>query len=190
MVSFVLIIIVIKFVLFPLLSLVTGTSLPIVIIESCSMYHEQVLDDWWGINGDLYSLYGVSKEDFKSYRFVNGLNKGDIIFLVGGKKYNKGDVIVFNAHPTASRYYPIIHRVVGTDPIETKGDNNNLQLVANPEFSNNRAGVDEINISISRIQGVAVGRIPYLGWVKLIFFDFMKPADERGFCRGSTQPKL
>jgi hypothetical protein len=154
------------------------------------MYHSKSLDDWWNINGDLYSLHDVYKEDFKSYRFVNGINKGDIIFLIGEKRYNKGDVVVFNAHTAPSKYYPIIHRVVGTDPIETKGDNNNLQLVSNPEFSNNRAGIDETNISMSRIQGVAVGRVPYIGWVKLIFFDFMKPADERGFCKETTQPKL
>ena len=30
----------IKFIFFPILSLVTGTYLPLAIVESCSMYHE------------------------------------------------------------------------------------------------------------------------------------------------------
>ena len=38
-VSLILIIIIIKFVFFPLLSFVTGTTLPLVVVESCSMYH-------------------------------------------------------------------------------------------------------------------------------------------------------
>ncbi len=184
------IVMVIKFIVFPLLSLITGTSLPVVIVESCSMYHGSDFKAWWSVNGDLYSLYNISEEQFRSFIFTNGLNKGDIIFLWGAKSYHEGEVIVFNANSRSSQSYPIIHRIVREYPTATKGDNNNLQLVANTEFSNNKAYVDETNISSDRIQGKAIVRIPYLGWIKLIFFEFMKRPEERGFCQETTQPKL
>ena len=184
------IIIAIKFIIFPLLSLITGTPLPIVIVESCSMYHGSSFNEWWGINSDLYALHNISKEQFTSFSQTNGLNKGDIIFIWGKSSYHLGDIIVFNANAGSTQSYPIIHRIVRENPIGTKGDNNNLQLVATDDFSNNLGRVDETNIARERIQGKAVFRIPYLGWVKLFFFDFFKSAGERGFCHETTQPKL
>ena len=38
-ISLIFIFVVIKFIFFPLLNLATGTSLPLAIVESCSMYH-------------------------------------------------------------------------------------------------------------------------------------------------------
>ncbi len=184
------IIILIKFIVFPFLSLITGTSLPIVIVESCSMYHGNDFKNWWSVNSDLYAFYNTSESEFGSFKFVNGLNKGDIIFILGSSSYKKGDVIVFNANSGSTQSYPIIHRIVHDNPTGTKGDNNNLQLVANSDFSNNKGKVDETNIDFERIQGKAVFRVPYLGWVKLFFFDFFKPSEARGFCHETTQPKL
>lgn len=184
------IVLIIKLLVFPLLSWITGTSLPIVIVESCSMYHGQSFDRWWSVNSDLYALYNITEGQFETFRFMNGLNKGDIILLWGAPSYHLGEVIVFNANSELSQSYPIIHRVVHEHPIATKGDNNNLQLVNKDGQSNNKAGVDETDISFDRIQGKAIARIPYVGWVKLIFFDWMKPASERGFCQEMTQPKL
>jgi hypothetical protein len=46
LVSMILLVLIIKFVFFPVLGLITHTSLPIVIVESCSMYHESSFDDW------------------------------------------------------------------------------------------------------------------------------------------------
>ncbi|MEK6825918.1 MAG: hypothetical protein AABY00_03975 [Nanoarchaeota archaeon] len=184
------ILITIKFIIFPILYLITGTSLPIVIVESCSMYHGSSIDKWWGIHGDLYALYNISKEQFQEFPFVGGLNKGDIIIVWKKKEYHKGDIIVFNANSGSSQMYPIIHRIIKENPFGTKGDNNNLQLVTNTDFSNNKAKVDETNIIPQRIQGKAIARIPYLGWIKLFFFDFFKRSEERGLCKETTQQKL
>ena len=151
--------VILTLIIFPLLEFATGTSLPLVIVESCSMYHtetgfEKVLDS------PIYSQNGILIEDTESWDFQKGLTKGDIIFVVGRGNIEKGDVIIFQG---GSRH-PIIHRVVkDSEPYATKGDNyrtNQYQLSS------------EKNISENQVLGKAVFKVPYLGWIKLIFFDF------------------
>jgi len=165
-VSIILVFIVIKYIFFPLMSLITGASLPLVIVESCSMYHYSNFESWWLDNSEWYETHDISKAEFESWRFKNGLNKGDIILVVDSIDYKKGDVIIFNAQ---SRY-PLIHRVVSESPISTKGDNNFMQLDMEKEIEKNA------------VIGKAVFRIPLLGWVKLIFFEPFKPEEQRGLC--------
>ena len=167
LVSIILIIVFIKFILFPSLSLITGSKLPLVVIESCSMYHESGFEDWWGKNSQWYESKDISKSDFKSFSFSNGLNKGDIILVIGKKDYKIGDIIIF----TASAKYPLIHRIISTSPFATKGDHNSDQLDMERE------------IKKSAILGKSAVRIPFLGWIKLIFFEPFRPASQRGFCR-------
>ena len=161
--------ILIKFVFFPILSMATGTSLPIVIVESCSMYHhEKGFEKTFQSN--VYSDYGISIEDTIKWPFKGGLNKGDIIFVVGVKNPEVGDIIIFNGGAS----YPLIHRVIKEDePYSAKGDNyktNSGQLAS------------EKQIQQDQIIGKAVFRIPFLGWSKLIFFEPFQPAEKRGFC--------
>ena len=63
--SLLFIFIVIKFIFFPLLNLTTGTTLPLAIVESCSMYHEGNLfsdsDDWWLRHQDKYAEFDITK---------------------------------------------------------------------------------------------------------------------------------
>ncbi|MFW9828456.1 MAG: signal peptidase I [Candidatus Thorarchaeota archaeon] len=103
------------------------------------------------------------------------LLKGDLLFLQGKESSQiktgtiadkQGDIIVFDArglpgwiHPPND---PIVHRVVdkwydGGWFFRTKGD-------ANPI-------IDDAPVPESRIIGVVVGRIPYIGWVKIILTD-------------------
>lgn len=179
-VSLVLLVILIRFVFFPLLSLVTGSSLPLVVIESCSMYHESGFDEWWNDHSDWYEQNGIKKNDFRDFPFRNGLNKGDIIVVWGYSDYEMGEVIIFEPNPDSSAPHPIIHRLVGENPFETKGDHNFAQLVGgNPA---NPQNIDETNIAEEQIIGKAVFRIPYLGWIKLIFFEPLRLPSERGFC--------
>src|SRR4030042_1356553 len=90
----------IKFIFFPGLSLVTGTSLPLAIVESCSMYHQGNIfsnyEKWWVEHESKYSQLNISKEEFDDFRFKRGLNKGDILFIVGSKpeKLKLGDIII------------------------------------------------------------------------------------------------
>jgi hypothetical protein len=167
LVSLILIILFIKLILFPGLSYLTKSSLPLVVVESCSMYHESNFDSWWDKNAAWYESKNITKEQFQNFPFKSGLNKGDIILVIGKEKYETGNIIIFNANSQ----YPLIHRVVTQDPMGTKGDHNMDQI---PTM--------EKDISKDKIIGKSYFRIPFLGWIKLIFFEFKKPQNERGFC--------
>ncbi|HLC87386.1 MAG TPA: signal peptidase I [Candidatus Nanoarchaeia archaeon] len=169
----------IKFIFFPVLSLATGTNLPLAIVESCSMYHEGNLfsnfDGWWQRHERKYTNFDVNKGQFYDFKFKNGFNKGDILFIIGTKpeKIKIGDVIIFNA----GMQNPLIHRIIEIkqDPsgylFSTIGDNNNGQLEI------------ERDISEDQLIGKAVFKLsPYLGWGKLIFYEQFKTKSERGFC--------
>jgi len=178
--SIVFLFIFIKFIFFPTLSLITGTELPLAIVESCSMYHKGNLfsdyNQWWQEHELKYSKYDLEKEGFEDFKFKNGFNKGDILFIIGtdSEKLEIGDVIIF----TANQRNPVIHRIIeienknGEYIFSTIGDNNNGQL----SF--------EKNIKSEQIIGkAALKLVPYLGWGKLIFFEGRKSASERGFCK-------
>ena len=167
LVSLILILIFIKFIFFPAFSLITGSPLPLVVVESCSMYHESSFDSWWESNSAWYDERNIEKSDFESFPFKNGLNKGDIILVFGYSKVKEGDIIIFKSTTTN----PIIHRLVSQNPLETKGDHNTGQLSI------------ERDISDSAVLGKASARIPLIGWIKLIFFEPLRPKSQRGFCR-------
>ena len=170
----------IKFIFFPTLSFVTGTSLPLAIVESCSMYHKGDIlsnfDEWFNRHESKYSRFEIDKENFTDFKFSKGINKGDILFVIKAKpeKIKVGDVIIFNAQ----QKNPVIHRVIeikideNSYAFSTIGDNNNGQL----SFEN--------NIKEEQILGKPVVKIaPMLGWIKLIFFENQKPQNEKGLCR-------
>jgi len=171
-VSLILAFLIIKFIFFPLLSLATGASLPLVIVESCSMYHADGME--WVFQSSVYEDYNLSLDDAENWGFINGLNKGDIIFVVGAKTEDLkiGDIIIFEG----GQAHPIIHRVISINEdgtITTKGDN----------FKTNSGLLDaEKSIKPEQIIGKAVFKIPFLGWVKLIFFEYSHPIESRGFC--------
>jgi signal peptidase I len=167
-VSLILILIFIKLILFPGLSLLTGSPLPLVVVESCSMYHESDFEGWWDKNSGWYESKNITKEQFQNFPFKFGLNKGDIILVMNKGDYNLGDIIIFNANSK----YPLIHRIVTQEPLGTKGDHNMDQIVSL-----------EKEITEDNILGKSYLKIPLLGWIKLIFYEFKKPQSERGFCR-------
>jgi signal peptidase I len=176
-VSIILIIILVRGILFPGLAFITGSSLPLVVVESCSMYHKNSLDSWWQNHGKWYSDNDISKEEFENFPLKNGLNKGDIVFVWGRSEYKKGDIIIFNANSK----YPIIHRIYSLNPLSTKGDNNLDSLKEN----NNPSNIDETNIDSNVVMGKAVGKIPFLGWIKLIFYEPFRSPKDRGLCQES-----
>lgn len=169
----------IKFIFFPSLALVFGTSLPIVIVESCSMYHDtNDFDLWWEENGEWYNDSGITKKQFLEFPLKNGFNKGDIFFVLGVDKENieLGDTIIFTS---GNSLRPIIHRVIDLDPLGTKGDNNKGQFITN----NNPVRIDETSIKENQLIGRATNiKIPLLGWLKLIFFEPLRGDREKGFC--------
>jgi signal peptidase I len=180
LISLVFIFVVIKFVFFPLLNLATGTSLPLAIVESCSMYHTGNIfgnfDNWWDRHQLKYESIGIAKQEFEKFSMKKGFSKGDIIFIVRAnpEKLKIGDVIIFNA----GQANPIIHRIIsirqenGEYIFSTMGDNNDGQLTI------------ETNITQEQLVGRAVFDIlPEIGWAKLVFYEHSKPAYEKGFCK-------
>ncbi len=158
----------IKFIVYPGLGFILATSHPVVAVISGSMEHEGSSEDWWnygcpqGTQGDLYWQLNIRKEQFNTFPFKNGFNKGDIMVLYGRRSPQLGDVIVFNV---PGRNEPIIHRVVNiTDQqlYKTKGDHN----CGSAAF--------EERITEPQIIGRAIARIPYLGWVKLLFTELLQ----------------
>jgi len=95
------------------------------------------------------------------------IHKGDLLFVIGtdADEINNGDVIVFNAQGLwgGAPLEPIVHRVIDKNQIgdtwyfTTKGDAN--------------AFPDQEDIPESRVLGVVVGGIPYIGWVKIFLTD-------------------
>ncbi len=182
-VNIILAFVIIKFIIYPALGFLLFTSNPIVAVVSCSMEHgatdcgrgsrygicgfnfdeKNKLDfgEYWETCGKWYEEINISREEFSSYPFSNGFNKGDLMILKGKKpeELKKGDVIVFRG----TERDPIIHRVVSKGRegdayiFSTKGDNNENQLSY------------EKSIPQDAIIGNALFRIPYLGNVKLIF---------------------
>lgn len=155
-VNIVLAFILVKFVIYPLLALILGSSLPLVAVISGSMEHNGMdFDTWWDANGAWYEEHNISKDMFSAYSFTNGFDKGDVMILGRPGNVSIGDVLVYQSptHP-----YPIIHRVTyinGDGSYIIKGDNND--------------GPDPAPVQKDQVLGKALYRIPKIGWVKIWF---------------------
>ena len=179
--------VIIKFIFYPILGAILGSAFPVVAVVSESMEHglhegqicgqeydyfPKGFDNWWEVCGYWYQSeeIGINKEQFLDFPLHNGFNKGDIIVLwrANTKNIEVGDVLVFQS----TKNHPIIHRVVRTWTTEnqitgeveyhyhTKGDHNS------DSFS---GFLGEDDITIDRVYGKAIFRIPYLGYIKVAF---------------------
>ncbi len=94
------------------------------------------------------------------------IQKGDLLFLQGKDPEDiiEGDVIVFDADWSGAPDEPIVHRVVdirkvgGDWEFRTKGDANRYK--------------DEDWVDEDDILGVVCGRIPWIGWIKIVLTDY------------------
>ena len=131
------------------------------------MYHqENGLENT--LQKPIYTENGINLQDSKNWDFKNGLNKGDVIFVMKSENLKQGDVIIFNGGAN----HPIIHRLIDeTEPYATYGDNNMGQLEKEKSINNNQ------------LMGKAIFKIPYIGWIKLIFFEHLRPNDQKGLCK-------
>lgn len=198
-VALIIIFLIIKFVFFPVLSLIFGTSLPLAGVESSSMDHQIVKDDsgrlnlcgeiyniqekkelghldfdeYWDICGNWYiSNKHITPPLFKEYSMKNGFKKGDIIIVWGRFTPKLGDIIIFQPGIGSRAPRPIIHRIIDINDdgtYQTKGDHNKEQLTP----SNNFYKTDETTITKEQIIGKAVIKVPYLGWIKIWFTDLI-----------------
>lgn len=151
----------------------SGNSLPFVSIcdknfADFSLKGSVNFDNWWGYCGDYYEKnYNLTKTDFESYPYQNGLNIGDVMVLYGEepKDIEVGEVLVFvpNSREFFEQMGPVIHRVVqkwqdedGKYHFRTKGDHNGQS------FDN-----FEEDISEDQVIAVAKFRVPFIGYAKL-----------------------
>ncbi|MEM4397217.1 MAG: signal peptidase I, partial [Candidatus Woesearchaeota archaeon] len=119
----------IKYLIYPGLGLIFGTSYPVVAVVSGSMEHklsngficgkfpenyQNNFDSYWETCGSFYEKINIDKETFKKFPFSNGFNTGDIIVLFGKKPSSLkiGDVIVFRGSRFNPKPDPIIHRII------------------------------------------------------------------------------
>jgi signal peptidase len=131
-----------SFLVYFVLQVSLNTESPIVVVISGSM--EPKIH-----TGDLLFIAGIDPEDIKN----------------GTAEDKNGDVIVFDARGlwSTAPQEPIVHRVIGkylqgdTWMFLTKGDANTMP--------------DGAPIPESRIIGVVIGGIPYIGWVKIFLTD-------------------
>ena len=177
--------VVIRYIFYPVMGILLGTSYPVVAVVSESMEHglhndilcgqsfdefHESFDNYWEICGSWYEQRGITREQFEQFPFKNGFNKGDVIFLwrANRNNLNIGDVLVFQAN----KNQPIIHRLIDISNdnekifYQTKGDHNSRSI---------DSGLEETHISEERVYGQALFRIPYLGWVKILVVDILKP---------------
>jgi signal peptidase I len=156
-----------------LLRIVLSTELPVVAVVSDSMDHgitdeykypcgrvvkdyEKNFDNWWELCGDTYAKFNISKNQFKSFSFKDGFEKGDMPIVTGSDDYKVGDVIVYTV---STQSPPIIHRMVKVNPdgtYQTKGDHNANQ------------NDYEDSIKKDQIQGKVIFIIPKIGYFKVI----------------------
>jgi len=182
--------VIIKFLVFPGMSFALGTSHPIVAVVSGSMEHDITkeyryfgnpitgpkqwsgqyflcdqkfsedkhvnFDGYWEICGPWYEKNSISQEMFDEFKMSNGFNKGDLIILHTKENAEVGDVLVF----WGTRSDPIIHRIVEVtdDGYITKGDHNSRE---------------DGTVNPDNVIGKALFRVPYLGWIKIWFVQFI-----------------
>lgn len=155
----ILIILIGKFLIYPAIGLALGNDYPVSAVMSNSMDHKGEFGQWWNSQKLHYEKLNITKEQFQNFYLKNGFKKGDVLIIVAQNEYEVGDIIVYNV---LNRRDPLIHRIISTNPIQTKGDANHGQL----SF--------EHDISLEQIEGKAVFYIPYLGWPKVGLLEIIR----------------
>lgn len=140
-----------------------GTDMPIYVIVTPSMEHK----DLERINQTFYRYFKERNISIEEFPFKNGLNKGDVVLVVGKnpKQIKVGDVVVFVPRGSKS---VLLHRVVEKECntkcfFTMKGDNN--------PFSLNYSFLSEVDVPEENIKGIVVFRIPYIGYPKVILVE-------------------
>ena len=140
------------FALHKFLGFALQTSLPVVAVVSSSMQHNnpELTHYSW-----LEKNMGYNRSYIDSFPFKDGFLIGDMPIVQGSDKISVGDVIVYSV---PGQSVPIIHRVIKINSdgtYQTKGDNNNSQLVY------------EQSVSKEQIHGKVIFIIPKLGYFKV-----------------------
>ena len=143
---------IIAWLVYQLLSVATGTALPIVSVVSDSMYHTSHFDSWWSGSAGLYAAYNISETEFKTFLAPNGLSRGDLLIVIRPDNPRIGDIMIYNR---LGSDFTVVHRLVQINPDNyiVKGDNNR---VADPP------------VAKEFVVGKVVLAVPLLGYPRLL----------------------
>ena len=180
-ISIIFIFIVIKFVFFPVLSLTTGTKLPLAIIESCSMYHQGNLfsdyDSWWTRHETKYSDFQLDKKNFKKFIFNGFKGKGYSKYLYKIKFDNSIGMFKSGCIDPKNKVAKIVAEKYG---FKHTGKSQHWDLYT---CDKNHYPLQLKEIKSNQLIGKSAFRItPWLGWAKLVLYEPMRSEAERGFC--------
>jgi len=187
-VNIILAFILIKFVVYPAMGFVFGTTHPVVAVMSGSMEHKITqnqegkleicgniygekhrvnFDYYWNECGYWYTANAnITKQQFSKFPFKSGFNTADIMVVISADESNidVGDIVVYWVQEPV----PVIHRVIN------KWEENGEYFITTKGDHNSRTNFNEKKLNTNQLVGKAVLRIPYLGWVKIGFVKFMK----------------
>jgi hypothetical protein len=138
-----------RFVLFPGFLLVTGLS-DVVAIMSESMEHVGNEDAYYY---QYFETNGYNRSVVDAFPYTTGLYVGDVLLVKETNNYSVGDVVIYYSPEFGNK---IIHRIVSTDPIVTKGDNNPRSLF--------------FEYNVTQIVGRPVLKIPFLGLPRWLLY--------------------
>jgi len=197
LVNIVLAFVIIKFMIYPFLGLVLGTTHPIVAVVSESMDHDvtkeyktdyilsltestKVKRTWTGN----YVLCGNEFEKKERINFDSfwdycgdwysryNISKEDFKDFKMSNGFSKGDIIVLNSKKNAEVGDIIVFWSKGI-PIIHRIVNIEDGMYTTKGDHNQASLVDEVNISEDRVIGKAFFKIPYIGYVKIWFSDLI-----------------
>lgn len=203
-VALALIFVFIKFIFFPTLSLIMGTSLPLAGVESSSMDHsttKQCLDeDYKGrciAQSDDYEICGNKYNDKKSFNFdkyweicghwyeEKSITKQAFSKFLMKNGFKKGDIII-----VWGRFNPKIGDIIIFKPNKeslsqtpiihriVSIENGIIQTKGDHNERQltlpNRKNTDETHIEQKQLVGKAIFKIPYLGYVKIWAVEIFK----------------
>ncbi len=188
----------IKYIVYPGIGLVLGTTHPVVAVISGSMEHKSahpIIKDAAGntrIIKSVYQICGLNVKKKERYDLDEywklcggwyedrGITKDDFSGYSFRDGFNTGDIIVLTGSEPEDieigdvivfyghENYPIIHRVVSK-----RYEKNTLYFTTKGDH-NEDSGRSDLNIPADAVIGKAAFRIPWLGWIKLGAFRLLE----------------
>jgi signal peptidase I len=158
--------------IFPLVKYATKSPTPLVTVMTNSMEHNQAFEEWWLSHKTPYLEKNITKQSFSNFPYKNGLNVGDLVFVINREPKNikVGDVLIFETNNNEIIIHRVVHKWVEdkqyigpTYLFQTKGDNHYISI---KDYY-----LDEYRIPKERIKGIAAFRIHYLGYPKVLVYN-------------------
>jgi hypothetical protein len=159
-----------NFIFTPLLSFITGSKQPILVILTPSMEHTHFnlnwYCEWWNLS------YNQCVKKWEQLPFPNGINVGDIVISTSPYNAKIGDVLVMH---TNQLNYPLVHRVIGLNCNGTIIKNTSVYLRNYPNCrlitkGDNNPVPDPFIIYYKDVEGKVSFVIPALGLPRVIIY--------------------